>query len=144
VSGFAFSQLHDQYGTPDGRVWESQTDDAQEWAGHNPTALAPDLACTRLWLASGNGAPGGPAGDDPSNPGGYMLEHFIWEMNLSFARALDDAGIEYETDFYGGGYHGWPYWQRDIHLALPWLMRWIRSSAPPTDCSTRAPGAAAA
>jgi S-formylglutathione hydrolase FrmB len=126
VSGVAFAQLHDRYGTPDSRVWGDQTADSKTWAAHNPTALASRLGCTRLWIASGDGTPGGAQGDDPSNPGGYMIEQFIWQMNLSFTRALDDAGIPHRDWFYSGGYHGWPYWQMDLHWALPGLFHAIR------------------
>ena len=126
VSGVAFAELNDRYGTPDGRVWGDQSTDSATWAAHNPTALAPKLKGTKLWIATGDGAPGGAEGDDPQNPGGYMIEQFIWQMNLSFTRALDDAGVPHHDWFYSGGYHGWPYWQADLHWALPGLYRAIR------------------
>ena len=43
-------------------------------------------------------------------------------MNLSFTRALDAAGVLYGEDFYLGGYHGWPYWERELHWALPRIV----------------------
>jgi diacylglycerol O-acyltransferase/trehalose O-mycolyltransferase len=138
VSGVAFAQLHDQYGTPDSRVWGDQTTDSATWSAHNPTSLAKDLRCTALWIATGNGSPGGPAGDDPSNPGGYFIEQFIWQMNNSFTNALDGAGVAYHKDFYGGGYHGWPYWQMDLHWALPGLYGVIRSGGTGNPCVQRA------
>ena len=144
VSGVAFTELHDRFGTPDDRVWGNQTTDAATWSAHNPTALAASLKCTDLWLATGNGAPGGPGGDDPSNPGGYMIEHFIWQMNLSFTRALDGAGVAHHDDFYGGGYHGWPYWQQAIHWALPQLLPPIQKGKPKPGCSVTPPSGRAA
>ena len=135
VSGLAFAELHDRYGTPDDRVWGDQTQDAATWSGHNPTALASRLKCTPLWLTSGNGAPGGPAGDDPSNPGGYAIEHFIWQMNQSFVRALDAAGVTHHDEFYGGGYHGWAYWQYALHWALPQLYDAIEPGASVPRCA---------
>jgi diacylglycerol O-acyltransferase/trehalose O-mycolyltransferase len=122
VSGVTFKALHDQYGTPDERVWGDQVQNSDVWAAHNPTDRAADLACTELFLASGTGTPGGPAGDDPSNPGGYALEHFIFQMNLSLVRALTLAGVEHRDDFYVGGQHTWPYWQRELHWALPQIL----------------------
>jgi diacylglycerol O-acyltransferase/trehalose O-mycolyltransferase len=143
VSGVAFAQLHDRFGTPDDRVWGDQVQNAKTWTAHNPTAHAADLQCTPLWISTGDGAPGGPAGDDPSNPGGYFIEHFIWQMNQSFVRALDDAGVQHHDDFYGGGYHGWPYWQMALHWALPQMMKAIVRRSPPCpllDRRQRSPG----
>ena len=47
-------------------------------------------------------------------------------MNLSFGRALDAAGVASQRDFYVGGYHGWPYWERELHWALPQIADVIR------------------
>ena len=125
ASGAAFTELHSRYGTPDARVWGDQSADEASWAAHNPASLAPKLAGTRLLLASGTGTPGGAQGDalypagGPFDPGGYAIENTIFQMNLSLVRALDQAGVPYTADFYPGGYHGWPYWQADLHWALP-------------------------
>ncbi|MFN2544003.1 MAG: alpha/beta hydrolase [Actinomycetota bacterium] len=137
LSGVAFGAFGDRLGTPDDRVWGDQTADSATWSAHNPTALAPNLACTQLWIATGNGAPGGPAGDDPSKGQQYPIEHFIWQMNLSFMRALDDAGVDYHEDLYGGGYHGWPYWQMDLHRTLPGIVKVIRKGAAQEPCLAR-------
>jgi hypothetical protein len=40
----------------------------------------------------------------------------------SLAVALDAAGVPYQADLYRGGYHGWPYWERALHWALPQIM----------------------
>ena len=50
------------------------------------------------------------------------IEQVIFQMNLSFARALDAAAVPYGKDFYLGGYHGWPYWERELHWALPRIL----------------------
>ena len=130
VSGVAFTQLHGTYGTPDDRVWGNQVTDEQTWRANNPTDLAAHLRCTPVFLATGTGTPGGPAGDDTGNPGGYALEFFIFQMNVSFQRALIADGVSYQTDPYVGGYHGWPYWQRELHWALPLMMPIMQSGAP--------------
>src|SRR5438093_950927 len=62
ASGVGFTLFHDRYGTPDQRVWGDQVANADTWAAHNPTDRAADLRCTPLWIATGDGAPGGPAG----------------------------------------------------------------------------------
>ena len=119
ATGVIFKELHSQYGTPDDSVWGNQATDEPNWAAHNPASLAANLKGTEILLASGTGTPGGAQGDDPSNPGGYALENGVFQMNLSLVRALDLAGVAHTDDFYPGGYHGWPYWQADIHWALP-------------------------
>ena len=130
VSGIAFAKLHDMFGTPDRRVWGNQINDRPRWKANNPTSLAAKLRGIKLFLASGTGTPGGPAGDDPTNPGGYAIESFIFQMNLSFARALVLAHIPFKQDFYPGGYHGWPYWQRELHWALPLIVPIIQAGRP--------------
>ena len=119
ATGVIFTELHSQYGTPDDSVWGNQVTDEPNWAAHNPASLAANLKGTKILLASGTGTPGGPQGDDQSNPGVYALENGVFQMNLSLVRALDLAGIAHTDDFYPGGYHGWPYWQADMHWALP-------------------------
>ncbi len=106
-------------------VWGSPTADEAIWRQHNPTDLAGRLRGVALFLASGDGGRGGPAGDDPNNLAGYIAEAFIKQMNLDFAHALEAAGIPYTADFYQGGYHGWPYWQRELHWSLPQIMSLI-------------------
>lgn len=119
VTGAVFTALNTQYGTPDPRVWGDQLQDRQLWASHNPASLAANLKGTAVFLASGTGTPGGAQGDDLTNLGGYGLENGIFQMNLSMVRALDDAGVSHTDHLYLGGYHGWPYWQADMHWALP-------------------------
>lgn len=103
-------------------VWGDPATDVRPWRKHNPTDLARRLRGVALFVASGDGTMGGPAGDDPSNPLGYVIEQVVFQMSLSFTRALDAAGVPYSQDFYQGGYHGWPYWQRELHWALPQIM----------------------
>ncbi|HUI28283.1 MAG TPA: alpha/beta hydrolase family protein [Candidatus Kryptonia bacterium] len=107
-------------------IWGSPTTNENIWRAHNPTDLAGHLRGVTLFIASGDGAHGGPAGEDPNGGlGGYITEAFIKAMNLDFAGALDAYGVPYSKDFYQGGYHGWPYWQRELHWALPQIMSLI-------------------
>ena len=121
VSGVGFELANDRFGTPDDRVWGDQLADAETWKEHNPTDRAADLAGTELFIATGTGTPGGPAGDDPGNPGAYGVEAFVLQLNVSFLRALRLAGVPYHVDVYPG-YHDWPYWERALHWALPQLV----------------------
>lgn len=130
ASGVVFTEMHAMYGTPDDRIWGSQLTNQSVWAAHNPASLAPSLAGTRLFLASGTGTPGGAYGDDPSNPGAYVLENGVFQMNLSLVRALDQGGVAHTDDFYAGGYHGWPYWQADLHWALPGIAHALGPPQP--------------
>jgi diacylglycerol O-acyltransferase/trehalose O-mycolyltransferase len=103
-------------------IWGDPVTDERIWRQHNPTDRAADLRGVALFLATGDGTMGGPAGDDPNDPLGYVIEQVVDQMTLSFARALDAAGVPYTKDFYQGGYHGWPYWQRELHWALPQIL----------------------
>jgi diacylglycerol O-acyltransferase/trehalose O-mycolyltransferase len=103
-------------------VWGDPATNGALWREHNPTDRAADLREVALFVATGDGTMGGPAGDDPTNPGAYVVEQVVFQMNLSFVHALDAAGVPYTKDFYGGGYHGWPYWQRELHWALPEIL----------------------
>jgi diacylglycerol O-acyltransferase / trehalose O-mycolyltransferase len=122
VSGIGFATASDAFGTPDERVWGDQITDEETWRDHNPTDRAPDLAGVRLFVATGTGTPGGHAGDDLSNPASYTLETFILLMNTSFSLALTEADVEFDENFYVGGYHGWPYWQAELHRVLPLML----------------------
>lgn len=123
AEGYAFGALRPYVGTPDKGVWGDPTLDRDVWSAHNPTALARDGLYRNLdgnlWLATGTGTPGGPAGDDPGNPAAYGIEHFIWQTNQSFKAALTTSGTPYHDLNYVGGLHSWPYWQRALHLVLP-------------------------
>lgn len=112
-------------GTVGKGVWGDPVMDEATWRAHNPTDLAAALNGIALFVASGDGTMGGPAGD-VNNPGAYITESVILQMNLSFATALEAASIPYNKDFYKGGYHGWPYWQRELHWALPQIMSVIQ------------------
>ncbi|HEX6393602.1 MAG TPA: alpha/beta hydrolase family protein [Acidimicrobiales bacterium] len=129
VTGVVFTQLHSMYGTPNAGVWGDQIQNYRTWSSHNPASLAARLKGTAVFLASGTGTPGGAHGDDPGNPGGYALENGIFQMNLSMVRALDLAGVAHTDDFYPGGYHGWPYWQADLHWALPQIASILDAGA---------------
>jgi diacylglycerol O-acyltransferase / trehalose O-mycolyltransferase len=111
-------------GTPRDGVWGPQMSNEDTWRAHNPTDLAAKLRGVWLYVGSGNGEPGGPAGDEPSRPDLYFNEFFIGEQSQSFLEALDDAGVRYTANI-RGGYHDWPYYQYELHRALPMIARAI-------------------
>ncbi|MBI2170139.1 MAG: alpha/beta fold hydrolase [Actinobacteria bacterium] len=139
-SGPVFGLLHSQFGTPDDRVWGNQLTAAAVWREHNPADLARngEFAGTTVLVTTGTGTPGGHAGEEPGNPGGYGLEQFIWQMNGDFAANLAIGGGSLNPGgghpsaapgpanwFYPGGLHSWPYWQSALHWALPELVEAI-------------------
>ena len=103
------------------------------WAEHNPTDLARAGAYAvydgNLWLATGTGTVGGPAGDEPDNPGSYALESFIFELNQNFRLAMAQAGHTFHDQSYLGGNHTWPYWQLALRTALPEMLA-VTSACP--------------
>jgi len=105
-------------------VWGDPVADARTWRAHDPVDLARRLRGTALFVATGDGTPGGPAGDVDDDLA-YLAEQVIAGMNHAFAEGLDAAGVSFARDFYHGGYHGWPYWQRELHWSLPQIMRFI-------------------
>jgi diacylglycerol O-acyltransferase / trehalose O-mycolyltransferase / mycolyltransferase Ag85 len=113
-------------------VWGDPVTYEANWRRHNPTDLARDLRGIALFVATGDGTKGGPAGD-VDNPGAYAIEEIVAAMNDSFAAALDRARVPYEKDFYPGGYHGWPYWERELHWSLPQIMALIGPGADGAD-----------
>jgi S-formylglutathione hydrolase FrmB len=105
-------------------AWGDPVADAEVWRDHSLTDRAADLEGVALFLATGDGTRGGPAGD-VENPFAYATEVVVAAMTRSFAAALDAAGVPHTDDFYGAGYHGWPYWQRELHWALPQIVALI-------------------
>jgi S-formylglutathione hydrolase FrmB len=129
AEAIGFAAVNPYFGTPDARVWGDGTTNSAEWAAHNPAALARAGKLKgldgNLWLTTGTGTPGGPAGDDPNNPGGYAVEQFVWQTNQSFELALAQSGTAYHDLSYVGGLHSWPYWQYALHQVLPALAQAI-------------------
>jgi S-formylglutathione hydrolase FrmB len=89
------------------------------WEAHDPYSLARMLTPTRLFIASGDGTAGGPF-DPPDHTDN--LEATIFRENVAVADRLAELHIPATLDFYGPGSHSWPYWQRELHRALPLLL----------------------
>jgi diacylglycerol O-acyltransferase / trehalose O-mycolyltransferase len=101
--------LFSQYASSD-VVWGDPDADRGVWEAHDPTSLAPRLRGTKLFVASGDGA------DRDAT------ERVVGRESRQFVARLHALKIAVTTDLYRGGRHDWPYWQRDLHRALPLLL----------------------
>ncbi len=117
VSALAASLLS----MPAGPVWGDPVTNFPVWRAHDPGTHVDGLAGMKIYLASGNGLPGGPH-EQLGSPELYAIEPLLYVMNLSFAATLQRAGVEHETFFYGPGFHDWPYYRDAFAWALPKLM----------------------
>jgi diacylglycerol O-acyltransferase / trehalose O-mycolyltransferase len=101
-------------------LWGDPVAQAGIWSAHNPTANAATLKGTALYVAYGTGQPG------PLDAGGTSadsLEQWVAPQNETFVHKLGTLKIPVTVDAYGAGTHTWPYWQRDLHRALPMLLK---------------------
>jgi S-formylglutathione hydrolase FrmB len=122
-TGIAVMELRDTdnpFG-PFGSPWS----DSATWAAHDPTALVDQLKGVDLFVSSGNGLPG-PLG---WSSGGAVLETSVYWQTTAFVHAAQAAGVPVTTDFYGGGVHDWPYWNRELPVAWPTLARGLGIAA---------------
>jgi S-formylglutathione hydrolase FrmB len=104
--------------------WGDPVENADVWRAHNPTSLAPKLRGVALFISTGNGMQGGPF-PDINVPLAYALEAVLATMNQNFVAALDAVGVPHTDNFYGAGYHFWPFWERELHAVLPQIMALI-------------------
>ncbi len=87
---------------------------------HDPVALAFNLRGVQLFLSAGNGSRGPLDSSKSSVPD--QTEVQVHRSLVSMARALANSHVPAVVDDYGGGTHTWPYWQRELHKAMPMLM----------------------
>jgi hypothetical protein len=103
--------------------------DEINWAAHDPTTLAENLADTNILLFNGNGLPG-PLDPSPvtdpesleSYPGAGLIEGAVDFDTTLFHNQLDALGISSYWDNYGDGTHSWPYWTRDLKQSIGTVM----------------------
>jgi S-formylglutathione hydrolase FrmB len=101
--------------------WGDPVENADVWRAHNPTDLAAKLRGMAIFISTGNGMQGGPF-PDINVPLAYAIEAVVGTMSQNFAAALDAAGVPHTDNFYGAGYHFWPFWERELHAVLPQIM----------------------
>jgi diacylglycerol O-acyltransferase / trehalose O-mycolyltransferase len=105
-------------------TWGDPVAQADVWEAHNPLAQAESLKGLSLFVSYGNGQAGPfdsgvvPTGD---------LESWIASQNTTFVDRLKALGIPATVDAYGPGTHSWPYWERELHRAMPLLLKALGS-----------------
>ena len=99
------------------RIWGDQLMDADVWAEHNPTALAPRLKGVTVFTSAGTGSYAG----DASAHGGQR-EANLFLCVPGFLTALDSAGVTHHDLVYSGGEHSWPTFDRTMRWAFPLVL----------------------
>ena len=113
---------------------------AWRYRAHSPIDLASNLRGLRLYLACGDGLPG------PLDPPGAEMDNLEANLNAHLHRmagALAAANIRATVDDYGPGTHSFPYWQRDLHRAMPLILQALAHPAPDPAAWSYRMGAAA-
>lgn len=112
-------------------LWGDRRRQAGNWRQHNPIDTAADLRGISLFVSYGNGNPGplDIAGTDSREDG--QIERTLAPGNAAFIHRLGELGIPAQVDAYGPGTHSWPYWQRELHRALPGIMRALQPGRSP-------------
>jgi diacylglycerol O-acyltransferase/trehalose O-mycolyltransferase len=104
-------------------LWGDPVAQRDIWVANDPADQVRRLRGVKLFVASGNGQPGGPY--DGSSQTVDSIEAEVHAESLNFVHAARHAHVPVTTDFYGPGHHAWQYWQRDLHESFPMLMRAI-------------------
>jgi diacylglycerol O-acyltransferase / trehalose O-mycolyltransferase len=105
---------------PANSIFGPRTTEEINWAAHDPTTLAENLADTRLLMFTGNGM-AGPLDTGP-NPLGSAIEAGVEQLTKLFHARLQELGIPSYFDDYGPGTHSWPYWARDLRQSIGPVM----------------------
>ncbi|MFD8303016.1 alpha/beta hydrolase [Streptomyces sp. NPDC059690] len=110
------------------RVWGDPVKDSNVWQAHNPSAMPRAFRGTHVHLSSGDGVPG-PLDLHRSYDQvlvGAAAEALLPKSMEKFASSLRFAGVQVTTHFYEPGTHAWPYWQRELHIIWPAVMRSLK------------------
>jgi S-formylglutathione hydrolase FrmB len=99
-------------------IWGSYYLDQANWIAHDPYYLLPRLRGTRIYVSSGTPA-------NSINDAGYLSEHYTGVTSLAFVKKAKALHIPVVTHIYGGGYHSWPYWIREVGADWPAVMKAI-------------------
>jgi diacylglycerol O-acyltransferase/trehalose O-mycolyltransferase len=104
------------------RLWGDPRAQARVWAEHNPYDLAGRLRGVELLISAGDGRPG-PLDDPGATPElARTIEADLYPQNVALRQRLRQLGVPATFDLYGAGTHSWPYWERELHRAMPELL----------------------
>ncbi|HEY9293255.1 MAG TPA: alpha/beta hydrolase family protein, partial [Microlunatus sp.] len=112
-------QFMSQYGFDPLRLWGDPVAQRSIWRAHDPAYLGRSLARIPTYISCGDGDPGEL---DPPGTAVNVLERDLLVQNQNTVAAIRRAHGQVTADFYGGGTHSWPYWQRGLHRSLPMLL----------------------
>ncbi|MFG3259894.1 alpha/beta hydrolase [Streptomyces sp. NPDC048172] len=102
-------------------VWGDPVAQRDVWRAHNPAELVRRLPRGYpVFIGAGDGTPG------PLDPPGAphdTLEARLLPSSVSYVEMARARGLRVTADLYGAGTHTWPYWERELHRALPMLTR---------------------
>ena len=120
TDGFSLALAYSfgQYNENSLMLWGDPQAQRAIWEQHDPYYLTAKLKGIPLFLSAGDGTPGPLDKTDSSDPN----EQFLGQMNRVTAAQFKKAGLNVTTDFYTPGTHNWPYWERELHRALPLLL----------------------
>jgi diacylglycerol O-acyltransferase / trehalose O-mycolyltransferase len=109
-------------------LWGDRIQRSEIWRRRNPVDAAANPRGISLFVSYGDGDPG-PLDVDltPAGVGG-QIERRLAPGSAAFVRRLGELGIPAQVDAYGPGSHAWPYWQWELHRALPGIMRTLLPS----------------
>ena len=104
---------------PEVALWGDPDAQRDVWQAHNPIDNAEALRGTTLFVSWGEGGQG-PLDPEPPGDDG---EAFRALSNQAFVKRLEEMAIPATVDDYGPGTHTWPYFERELHRALPLLLQ---------------------
>jgi S-formylglutathione hydrolase FrmB len=102
-------------------LWGDREEQAENWAAHDPVAMAEALRGKPLYVSWQDGQPG-PLDSPGTTAESYDLEAWVAPQNEAFVARLEELGIPVTT-VTGSGAHEWPYWEQGLHDALPMLLK---------------------
>ena len=107
------------WGIPDNE-WGDPFKQADVWKAHDPFLNAEALRGTALYVAYGNGQPG--ALDDAAATVD-STEQWVFRESEAFVQRLAELNIPVTIYAYGNGTHTGPYFVRNLHNSLPFILK---------------------
>ncbi|MFG2194192.1 alpha/beta hydrolase [Streptomyces sp. NPDC048639] len=108
------------------KLWGHPADQSHVWEAHNPARHPERLRGVKVHLSAASGMPGGL--EASFDPFAGLLEGPTWTPNVRFANSLREEGVDVTSNFHTTGTHAWPYWQRELHLVWPGVLKALRVS----------------